>query len=360
MAKQKSLRQLQMEAFQDRKRFFDDYENTRKTYEGVVAKVGQKRTKAEQDFKDALKALDNELQTEVRESKERLSELVPIDPADAPPPTKRAAYSDRMSSLLAKLSFFSYIEFEHAENLEILKRVVEDGGLRLLKVYDVANVEAILVESDTFAVVAFRGTTSATDRKLDLDFFTEPMHIPDRPAVKVHRGFYSAYRKIEDQLWDDLMHLTGDKAIYLTGHSLGGAIALVASAALIADDEESKALGDRIAAVYTFGGPRVGCKDFENCVKAPHYRVVNRFDVVPLVPPNFVMGYRHSGDVRLLRNPGQKPLRRESATLVSIFNITASVFFWLIGRGKVIERAHSISLYVAKLDTIAAARRMWR
>lgn len=58
--------------------------------------------------------------------------------------------------------------------------------------------------------------------------------------------------------------------------------------------------GDEIAACYTFGSPRVGDRSFDGYVKPPHYRVVNPFDAVPLVPFRF-MRYSHGGDPRYIK-----------------------------------------------------------
>ena len=57
-----------------------------------------------------------------------------------------------------------------------------------------------------------------------------------------------------------------DLGLYVTGHSLGGALAQRATAALDRDT---------LAACYTFGSPRVATLAFDRLDKAPHYRVVN-------------------------------------------------------------------------------------
>ena len=62
--------------------------------------------------------------------------------------------------------------------------------------------------------------------------------------------------------------------IYFIGHSLGGALAQIATA---------KFGSDRVAACYTFGSPRVGSAFFDLWVKPPSYRVVNYADLVPQI-----------------------------------------------------------------------------
>lgn len=75
----------------------------------------------------------------------------------------------------------------------------------------------------------------------------------------------------------------------VTGHSLGGALAILATADL------QKIFGP-IDFTYTFGQPRVGNQAFADWFQASHpnvYRLVDYADVVPHVPPmNF--GFVHS------------------------------------------------------------------
>ena len=73
--------------------------------------------------------------------------------------------------------------------------------------------------------------------------------------------------------------------VFITGHSLGGALATLAAANLS---------GRSLATCYTFGAPRVGDKRFSDCLRTPVYRVVNPLDTVPLVP-GWWRGYRHAG-----------------------------------------------------------------
>jgi triacylglycerol lipase len=366
MAKKPTLRELQEVYFQDRTKFFAELSSSQQAFEAIMQRGSVKRAQMEKDMAAALAAVDQETQKEAEESKVRLSQLIPIDPNESPPPTLRAAYSDRMAALLAKLAFFAYVRFEVAGNMEILERVLKDGGMELKKTYNINNTEAYLAEHRDFVVVAFRGTSSKRDRATDFDFRTKKISIPGHPLpVNAHRGFYAAYKCIEADLRSDLQMLTdASKPIYFTGHSLGGALAIVATAAIgISDDPAEKdaleAIADRIAAVYSFGAPRVGDSNFDNIVKAPHYRVVNRFDLITLTPPNWLLGYRHTGDVRLLRAPGMGPLRRPSGSIMTALNLISSFFLSITGQMRMLERHHAITLYAAKLEEIARARSAW-
>jgi hypothetical protein len=86
--------------------------------------------------------------------------------------------------------------------------------------------------------------------------------------------------------------------VFLTGHSLGGALAAVAADRALSDD----AVRLRATAVYGFGMPRAGDEDFalryNNTLGAATYRLVHGDDIVATVPPSS-LGFRHVG--RLLR-----------------------------------------------------------
>jgi triacylglycerol lipase len=69
-----------------------------------------------------------------------------------------------------------------------------------------------------------------------------------------------------------------DKPLLITGHSLGGALATIATKRL-----KHKA---GIAACYTFGSPRVGDEEWIANIKTPIYRLVNAADCVTMLPPS--------------------------------------------------------------------------
>ena len=268
------------------------------------------------------------------------------------PPTKRAAFSDRMALLLAHLSQLAYVEFDKPEEADRAKqteldRVIEnilnadsdvarrtalldftdksdtvdfgptDGelersldaiGLELVKKYDDrgVDIQAFLArrphsgeqDKDGFAVLSFRGTTqNIADWKTNLDI--------EKTALgtgKVHKGFLTAFRAIEKIVRGDVAKLSaGGYPIYLTGHSMGGALAIIATK-LIADDSTG--------ACYTFGSPRVGTYGFDDKIKTPIYRIVNANDVVPRIPSSHI-AHILSFVISLIPIPGQKFIIRQ-------------------------------------------------
>jgi triacylglycerol lipase len=75
------------------------------------------------------------------------------------------------------------------------------------------------------------------------------------------------------------------RQLWLTGHSLGGALAMLAANELFSRAERGAA---PIAGVYTFGQPRVGNAGFRDAydtlLKGRTFRIVHGDDVVPRIP----------------------------------------------------------------------------
>ena len=343
------------ELFEKPEEWLSQYQERRRKLEALMEVHRQKRAELEAAQKGEYDKLVSAFSEEMKAPSEALAEVAPIWADDVEAiPRRRAAYSDRMAALLAKLSLLSYIAFEDPARKPLLDAALAHGGLKLIDAIAVDDTEAIVVEAKDFIVVAFRGTTSKADRKTDFRISVGRAEVENHPQhVGVHAGFYDAYRLVETKVHAAINSVPG-KSVYLTGHSLGGAVALVASAALGGRDD----IGGRVAAVYTFGSPRAGGRDFPAIVKAPHYRIVNSGDVVPLVPPSWLNGYVHTGEPFLLKGKRLKPVRKRPTGSVVILAIR-SLFLWPFSRGLLLAKTHDIALYAARLDRIARVRGRW-
>lgn len=343
------------ELFEKPELWFDQYQQRRDKIEKLLDEHKRKRADLEAAQKGEYEKLLGAFSDEMKEPSEALAQVAPVRAEDVEAiPRRRAAYSDRMAALLSKLSLLAYIEFEDPEKKKLLDTALEFGGLKLVDAIAVEDSEAIVVEAKDFLVVAFRGTTSKADRKTDFRVSIGRVQVDNHPQhVRVHAGFYAAFQLLEKRIHAAINSVPG-KSVYLTGHSLGGAVALVASAAFGGRDD----LGSRIAAVYTFGSPRVGSRDFPAIVKAPHYRIVNSGDVVPLIPPSWLNGYAHTGEPFLLKGKRLKPVRKRPTGSVVILAVR-SLFLWPFAGRLMVSRAHDIALYAARLDRIARVRGKW-
>lgn len=142
----------------------------------------------------------------------------------------------------------------------------------------VGNTQLLYMVNNEHAVVAWRGTVNLEDVATDL--YGIQGGDPILPSGKIHLGFKNAYqdisanKKLEDakKLMDG--HLA-DKPLFICGHSLGGALALIHAA-------EHRAKKPHL---YTYGMPRV----FDRTAIAQlneivHYRHINNNDFVTAIP----------------------------------------------------------------------------
>ena len=193
------------------------------------------------------------------------------------------------------------------------------------------------------AVVSFRGTENVRDWETNLRHSLTPADLPqpaaNGPTAKVHQGFRDAFVSVRDQVERYLPCAEG-LPIFITGHSLGGALATLGAAYLS---------GWGLSACYTFGAPRVGNKGFSGGLRTPVYRVVNPLDTVPLEPARS-QGYRHAD--------AEKKLRRTSPYEALLEFRDGLVRLWRSARGQdlslylvydKVDRWHNIRVYREKL-----------
>ena len=122
-------------------------------------------------------------------------------------------------------------------------------------------------------LLAVRGTTNIENALVDIDI---QLVDDSETGIRLHRGFAAAAKGIFDDLKGKI---NKDYKIMTTGHSLGGAVALIL--AMYLDNKNYT-----IEKVVTFGQPKV--TNIMGAQKFSHldvWRVVTVRDLVPVVPP---------------------------------------------------------------------------
>lgn len=139
----------------------------------------------------------------------------------------------------------------------------------------VTRIRGFFGVCDTHAVLAFRGTDPVTLPNWLTDAV---VRLVDRGEYegRVHLGFSSVLSRTWGKI-EKLLDEERDKPLFLTGHSMGGALAVLTACRLAK-------MGRPPIATYTFGAPRVGDPVFCACYAQTTYRVVNRLDLVPEMP----------------------------------------------------------------------------
>lgn len=206
-----------------------------------------------------------------------------------------------------------------------LRRWIEALGARACRVYDRRGARGYLAVWEDKAVLVFRGTEIdeppsrrsapraaihrgferlfgiqlsswstallAGDVLVDLSITRSSLG-----RARVHAGFLRQLRKVWGRSTDsgtvahDLANLVDGVPLWITGHSLGGALATIAG--MLHDG----------ARVVTFGEPKVGRDVHLQLPAERHWRIINGKDPIPQMPPRW-LGYQHHGQIRLIRDP---------------------------------------------------------
>ena len=158
----------------------------------------------------------------------------------------------------------------HKDWRKLDARVVEDRSMKTRAI-------TYIREGDLY--IAFRGTDNAKNALLDLAA-VYPVELANSDPIKgtLCGGFILAYQSLRESLLDDVkrrMNESSFKGVYLTGHSLGGAMATYCAIDL-AD------MGLNIKKLVTFGQPACGAKNFKKNAnrvlgRDTHIRFVHRF-----------------------------------------------------------------------------------
>ena len=203
-------------------------------------------------------------------------------------PDFRNAY---ICASLARLARKESVNAAHTDDVyrQAMIRTLRNWGFRSSRKPIVINsrfancgapgTQGLIIYHRRTAFIVFR----STERKLN-DWATNLNTFKSENPFgngRVHSGFLRAFNNVECVIEDELASLRKANAVWIMGHSLGAAIAILAAAYLLKN--EIKASG-----LYTFGGPRVGDDDFRNDMNRRltyrFWRFVNRNDLVADLP----------------------------------------------------------------------------
>jgi len=170
----------------------------------------------------------------------------------------------------------------YADKLEV-EAVYHAGGFDRVDGFDKGDTQGFLASTRELTILAFRGT------ELNLvDWLRNLRVAPTGSAMgRVHSGFSIGL----DMVWSDLLalcdrHQVDRKRFWITGHSLGAALATLAG-------QRFRQSGVSVSGFYTFGQPRLASAEFQGNFDSVFgdrfFRFINGNDIVPRIPP----GYHH-------------------------------------------------------------------
>ena len=179
---------------------------------------------------------------------------------------------DKMQRILAVLGF------DLAEDDVIIR---EDKSPLV-----VARTHCFVCTGGDTAILAFAGTDPIDLANWLTNFAVDK--VPDGTTI----GHEKAVSIVWPELKARLQRLPSGTRVFVTGHSLGGALAVLIARNIVNEQVAG------VAAVYTFGMPRAGNPDFANkynaVLGARTFRLVHGDDLVPTVAPSF-LNFRHVG-----------------------------------------------------------------
>ncbi|MFF8955586.1 lipase family protein [Streptomyces sp. NPDC014894] len=196
---------------------------------------------------------------------------------------------------------------------------------RLTPPFPPADTQAYTLASEHMIVTAFRGTEPARIRDRLSDASTPPWPGPARTGY-VHHGFGRALDSVFPSVRQALAELRdNEQTVWFTGHSLGGALAMLAGCRTLLEEPGLRADG-----IHTFGQPRTcdrilaaACdKEFKDRL----HRYVNNNDIVPRLPPEPV--YTHAATLRYIDSAGRLrgSMPRLEALSDRVKGLTADLF----------------------------------
>ncbi len=195
-------------------------------------------------------------------------------------------WSARNALLTAEASQLAY-----GDSQAIQTYVANEWGLSKFHYIERQDTQCFIAGNDDLLLIAFRGTQPDDLRDWMTDVDLKPTDFP--AGGQVHEGFFQALNFV----WRDVLAViraeqTNAQSLWITGHSLGAALATLAAARFRLEQDKP------VNGLYTFGSPRVGDRDFairfNLDFKSRAFRYVNNNDVVTRVPLR-EMEYSHVG-----------------------------------------------------------------
>lgn len=206
--------------------------------------------------------------------------------------SKKAGYNSNMIYCFSMLSFLAYKSKKEIYSILDLfdSEWISNSNFQFFNLkYD---TQFFIISNCSNIIISYRGTQTDKLKSAVKDWTTNSnikMIDCKYGQGKVHSGFqksfFTSWEIIKNYI--EKHSANGSKKVYVTGHSLGGALATLCYGALISENKKENKI--QLGGLYTFGQPKLGCKLYaKNFINYRNkiIRVQNCTDPVPLLPPS--------------------------------------------------------------------------
>lgn len=177
------------------------------------------------------------------------------------------------------------------EPLEVFERKIRPRGFVAVEGFSHCGTEASLVMAERGAVIVFRGTEASNWKLRDLySNFTWPWPTVWQGAGRVHSGYRRHLNLVGFKALSFAEQIANGAPLYLTGHSLGGAIATL-FASWYYHDNRGRREPYKLAGLVTWGAPKALDALAATSILCPIKRYVVQHDWAPHWPP--LLGFGH-------------------------------------------------------------------
>jgi Lipase (class 3) len=212
-------------------------------------------------------------------------------------------YSSNVGKKGIYYSSAAYCKYETLDNWQCGAPCMYNTGLQNVKrIHNPARDSFAFAgwnSKDNEIVLSFRGTNG-----LDLENWISNIKVlmrvyPNSPitGAEVHTGFFQAYDEIKDKVRlavNTLFQAHPTATIFVTGHSLGGALATFAALDIKLNINPAAKV-----TLYTYGQPRCGNEKFSDLLfsklDGKYIRVTHYDDTVAHIPP-LISYFKHAGN----------------------------------------------------------------
>ena len=208
-------------------------------------------------------------------------------------------------------NYFRFYPSNDLESENTMNRILHDAESRVRTIvrtiaqrrHRTPLFVGFAIASKSSNIIAFRGTQTQIEWWQNLQATQQAyVHLATgKQYGLVHAGYLNLMRRqISSLLLNAVNRLDPNVPCYVTGHSLGGAVATLAAMEIALNVPQIRPQ----LQLYTYASPRIGDRAFAQAhsqLIPNSYRIVNLSDSVPLVPPitienNFVRAnYAHVG-----------------------------------------------------------------